>query len=143
MNLAKFHYELLSYLTHHNYSSGLELQNVFPNQKLRVEESIKYLYEQQLIVFTTAINEDIYFDVRDREADLLKKLGFDMAWRCRITELGHLFLEEHEKTEEEMNIMRKQLDTDHIEIQLSKRSFWVSTTIAIISLIISIVAIVH
>lgn len=46
MNLAKFHYELLSYLTHHNYSSGLELQNVFPNQKLRVEESIKYLYEQ-------------------------------------------------------------------------------------------------
>lgn len=141
MNLAKFHYELLTLLTHHNFSSGLELQSAFPYQKLRVEESIKYLHEKQLIAFTTAINEDIYFEVRDKEAPLLKT--FDIAWRCRITELGHLFLEEHEKAEEEMRIMRKQLDTALNDSQLAKRSFWVSTTIAVISLIISIIALIH
>lgn len=142
MSLAKFHYELLSCLTHHNYPSGLELQNIFPNQKLRVEESIKYLYEQQLITFTTAINEDIYFEVRDTETPLLKTFGFDIAWRCRITELGYLFLEEHEKAEEEMKIMKEQLNTALNDSKLAKRSFWVSTTIAVISLILSIIALI-
>lgn len=81
--------------------------------------------------------------MRDRETDSLKKHGFDIAWRCRITELGHLFLEEHEKAEEEMRIQQEQLDTAVNDSQLAKKSFWVSTTIAIISLIISIIALIQ
>lgn len=101
MKLASFHYKLMRYLVNNNYTSGLEFQKLYPDQKLRVEESLKYLYQQGMIAFTTATSDQIYFDTRDRETSKMENWGFDIHWHCRLTEIGHIFLEDHEQELEE------------------------------------------
>lgn len=140
MTLSNFHYDLLLYLKENPCTLGLDLQNTFFNNAPLVEESLEYLYNLGAIISTISPNEEIYLQQKDLEGPSLKRWGFSINWRFRVTPLGCAFMEDHHKELEQMDLQRKDLANAIADSKAAKKNAFIANIIAITSLVFSIYA---
>lgn len=136
MQLAEFHYSILAYLEQHPYTSGAELKIIFPNERTRIERALILLFDQELIIFTVARNDDIYEEHKEEEASAAHLQSFDPVWRIFLSEAGYVSLEAHRKEMEEFNVLKQ-------ELEVAKNSSKSANKYSLIAFLISLFALLH
>lgn len=96
MNFSDFHYEVMDYISNHEYIQACSLYDVFPNQKRRLSEVIDSLLKNKLIDYTPVSDDENYLISKDIEQKHLVK--FDPIFHLFLTESGHAVLDEYLKS---------------------------------------------
>lgn len=138
MELAEFHYQVLDYIERHPYVNNLELKSAFPNEALRTERTLFFLHNKELLLFTTASNDNDYEEHKDIERPLIESFGFGLNWRFFLSETGHVCLEAHRKELEELLIAKQELQVAKVDSKTAKLSSFFSNGFSLIAIIISI-----
>lgn len=120
MLLSSFHYEILQHISEHEFIQGTELEQRFPNMKMRYQNAIQLLLDQKLIHYTAKQDEESYLNFKSIEDK--KHFSFDPVWHLFLTEYGYSVLETYQKEKHRINLLEKQVDTNCHELDVQKES---------------------
>lgn len=120
MLLSSFHYEILQYISDHEYISGTELESIFSSRKRRYLDSIQFFLDQKLVHYSTGKNDEEHFINKPMEDS--KHFSFNPSWHLFLTEYGYSILETYQKEKQEFELLKKQVSIDNCELQVQKES---------------------